>query len=114
MDVTTHSTITAAKAFNPVKVSIADLMAESSPTINKNMVKQVKNDKYRAVTIPNLCLTHSVKTNPSGHFLLIMGPKYANPKIGIDPQRVYTNKPCNPDILPISAYVVRIPHPIAA
>lgn len=95
------STITAPSAFNPVKVSIAPLMAANSPTMNKNMVKQVKKDKYMAVTIPNLCLTHSVKIKPSGHLRLMIGPTNANPTIGIAPQIVYTKRPCNPEMFAI-------------
>ena len=93
---------------------MALLIADNSPIINKNIVKQVKNDKYNAVIIPNLCLTHSVKMKPSGHFFLMMGPNMANPRMGIAPQSVYTSNPCNPAMFAIWAYVEMIPTPIAS
>jgi hypothetical protein len=49
-----------------------------------NNVTSVKKLKYRAATIPYLCLVHSVRTNPSGHFLLIIGPSKPKTRSGKD------------------------------
>lgn len=48
----------------------------------------VKRLRYRAVTIPYLCLVHSVRTNPSGHFLRMIGPRNPNTKSGKDEDSV--------------------------
>jgi hypothetical protein len=44
--------------------------------------------RYDAVIIPYLCLVHSVNTNPSGHFLLMTGPRSPNTMIGNDDAKV--------------------------
>jgi len=51
--------------------------------------------------MPYLCLVHSVKTNPSGHFLLIMGPRSPKTMIGKDDDRVYITRPCTPAMVEI-------------
>ena len=48
----------------------------------------VKRLKYRAVTTPYLCLVHSVRTNPSGHFFLMIGPRIPNTSSGKDEDKV--------------------------
>lgn len=50
---------------------------------------------------PYLCLVHSVKTNPSGHFFLMTGPSVPKTMIGKDEERVYTTKPCTPAMVEI-------------
>ena len=44
--------------------------------------------KYKAVTMPYLCLVHSVRTKPCGHFLRIIGPRKPKIKSGKDEERV--------------------------
>ena len=44
--------------------------------------------KYNAVTMPYLCLVHSVRTKPCGHFFRIMGPRKPKIKIGKDEESV--------------------------
>jgi len=48
----------------------------------------VKRLKYKAVTIPYLCRVHSVRTNPSGHFFLMMGPRKPKTRSGKDEDSV--------------------------
>lgn len=84
-----------------VKLSIAYFKDANSLTINKKMVMMVQALKYQPQIIPNLLMTHSVRTNPSGHFFLMIGPKNAKMNIGNEPANEYTNKPCKPSILAI-------------
>lgn len=58
-------------------------MADSSEIMYKNNVTRVMKDRYSIATVPYLCLVHSVKTKPSGHFLLMIGPKAPNNSIGV-------------------------------
>jgi hypothetical protein len=41
-----------------------------------NIRTYVKKLRYDAVTVPYLCLVHSVRINPSGDFFLMIGPRY--------------------------------------
>lgn len=104
MVVMAHSTITAGKPLRPVNALIICCSAESSATIYKNKVMSlekihqlnrpavvmmrsepyVNRLKYRAVITPYRCLVHSVKTKPSGHFLLMIGPRKPNTRSGRD------------------------------
>lgn len=54
-------------------------MAESSETMYRKMVMRVQMLRNKPATAPYLCLVHSVRTKPSGHFRRMMGPK--TPKI---------------------------------
>ena len=73
----------------------------------------VRRLRYKAVMMPYLCLVHSVRTKPSGHFLLITGPRSPNTMIGRDDDKVYTTKPCTPAIVEICGYENRMPDPMA-
>jgi hypothetical protein len=93
--------MTVGRPLRPVNALITCWSAESSATIYMNNVTSlqyllvrhstdgkcltyVKKLKYRAATIPYLCLVHSVRTNPSGHFLLIIGPSKPKTRSGKD------------------------------
>jgi len=65
------------RPFSPVRAVTICCMAESSAIMYKNIVTSVKKLKYMAATKPYLCLVHSVRTKPSGHLLLITGPRTA-------------------------------------
>lgn len=49
--------------------------------------------------MPYLWRAHSVRTKPSGHFFLIIGPKYANIKRGAELVIAKMITPCTPVIV---------------
>lgn len=63
--------------------------------------------------IPYRCLVHSVRTNPSGHFLLMIGPSSPNIIKGSDDAMAYITNPWTPAIVEISGYENNIPEPKA-
>jgi len=64
---------------NSDKPSIPKSRVVEEERLNSPYVRRLK---YRAVTTPYLCLVHSVKTKPSGHCLLIIGPRKPNARSG--------------------------------
>lgn len=82
MVVTTHSTITTGSPFRPVKRLTICCIAESSATMYRNMVIKVQMLRKSPATAPYRCLVHSVRTKPSGHLRLIMGPSAPKTRSG--------------------------------
>jgi hypothetical protein len=80
--------------------------------MKRNNVRIVHADRYNPVNLPNLWKTHSVRTNPSGQRLLMIGPKKEKRNIGRPPARAYTSKPWRPAEFATWGYVARTPHPI--
>lgn len=89
----THSTMITGNPYNPVKALITCPIADSSATIYRNRVSNVSAPRYNAVTMPNLCLAHSVNTKPSGHFLRMIGTRAAKMSRGNDEEMAYTMTP---------------------
>ena len=58
--------------------------------------------KKIAAATPYLFLVHSVKTKPSGHCFLMVGPKMPNINIGKDDENAYIIKPWTPVMVDIS------------
>ncbi len=70
------------KPLRPVSSLTICCIADSSATMYKNIVTRVKKLRKIAVGMPYLCLVHSVRTNPSGHLLLMIGPITAKIRSG--------------------------------
>ena len=66
----------------PVSSVTICCIAESSATMYKNMVTKVQKLRKMAAGMPYLCLVHSVRTKPSGHFFLMIGPRKAKIRSG--------------------------------
>ena len=88
-------------------------MADNSATIYRNIVTKVQKLRKMAAGMPYLCLVHSVRTNPSGHFFLIIGPRKAKIKSGAAELNAYTINPWTPAIVASCGYAKRIPEPRA-
>ena len=56
---------------------------------------------------------HCVRTKPSGHFLLMMGPRAAKMSSGNPEESAYTSSPCTPAIAAMFGYVNKIADPSA-
>lgn len=78
MVVTTHCTMRTGSESSPVKVLTTWPIADSSETMYKNMVTNVRKLNHRAVITPYRWRVHSVRTKPSGHFRRMTGPRAAN------------------------------------
>lgn len=80
--VITHCTMITGRPSRPVNSVTTCPMAESSEIMYKNSVTRVMKLRYSIVTVPYLCLVHSVKTKPSGHLRRMMGPRAPKMSIG--------------------------------
>jgi hypothetical protein len=67
--------MTIGKPSMPVKAVMICCNADNSATMYRNIVTSVRKLRYKAVTRPYLCLVHSVRTKPAGHFFLMIGPR---------------------------------------
>lgn len=68
-------------------------MADNSETMYKNSVTRLMKLKYKAANVPYRCLVHSVRTKPSGHLFLMMGPSTAKASRGRAEARAYVITP---------------------
>lgn len=84
------------KPFMLVRAVITCPRAESSATMYRKRVTSVIKLKYSAAGGPYRWRVHSVRTNPSGHFRLMMGPTAAKAKRGRADDRAYTTTPWTP------------------
>jgi hypothetical protein len=93
--------MTAGNPSNPVRAVIICCRADSSATMYKKIVMRVHKLRNRPATAPYLRLVHSVKTNPSGHLRLMIGPRKPKTRSGREDERAYTTNPCTPQIVAI-------------
>jgi hypothetical protein len=70
--------------------------------------------RNRPAIAPYRCLVHSVRTNPSGHLRLMIGPSSPKIRRGREEESAYTSRPCTPAIVAIWGYVNKMPDPSAA
>ena len=113
MVVTAHSTMMAARPSSPVSAVTICCMADSSETMYRNIVMSVHTLSSKPATEPYRWRVHSVRTNPSGHFLRMMGPRYPKTSSGRALASAYTTTPWTPAMVAISGYVKRMPEPRA-
>lgn len=77
-----HSTIKTGNPSIPASIFTTCPTALNSETMYRNSVTSVIKLRNNAAASPYRCLVHSVKTNPCGHFFLMIGPSHAKANRG--------------------------------